>query len=142
MNNQHMVYNHPLLNEKINQYQEAQGLQSWSAAATELIIMSIQAWIDQDPSNRAWGIDKQQQTALNVEYEAWRTQQFALMGYDYGFEPFATKQEEDLVTFSRFILDQVSPKRGGNRLGGGRPKGSKNKKSVPSDPELDEPVEF
>lgn len=121
MKNQRMVYTYPLLDEMVNQYRESHNLTSWSMAAMELLMRGIQSWIDTGESQMAWGMNEEERAALEMEYQTWLESHFLSTDSDLN------DKEKDQFAFYRFIIEKMSPKRGGKRLGQGRPKGSKNK---------------
>lgn len=120
MTKQSKFFSHPLLVSAIIKYQQQQNLKSFSSAATELLAIGIEYWMQNlaSPVDAHWGTDSQQHAALLEEFQAWRRQVMQETGWD-GFADLSDEQCQQL-TFERFILLKVAPQHGGRRTGAGR----------------------
>lgn len=122
MTKQNSIYSHPLLTSAIERYQKSRGLKSFSAAATELMILGLDYWIQNDPSDppRSWGENSYQHRILIDEYHDWQDKVMGKNGWNE-FPDLDDEQANEL-SFERFMLLKITPQHGGKRPNAGRKK--------------------
>lgn len=93
-----------LIERAVSDYQRAHGLKSWSAAATEMLVVAFEVWRKRlEYSTPQWGGSEEAEEALRQEYRQWWAAR--------EFDP-AAAQDGD-YSFERFIAERVAPKWGG-----------------------------
>lgn len=110
----HSVFSHPLLYATVCAYQRARGLKSWSAAATELLAIGIESWLQNAaPTGSHWGETPQEEVKLIEEFHLWEAETLNRNGWDQFTD--LSDEQANALSFERFLLLKFSPKHGGDR---------------------------